>query len=308
MKVIYANKGGGYKGVISAAFGFCLERALEGDRLIHIVDMFSGCSTGSLQAGSLALGIPYSSIFDMYTYKPEEVFVKTTWPWQPKYRKDKVVARFKQGLGTKPDDMHRTLKMLQINAVDSTFGEGNVYFKSWKPKCQMPVSLACQYSFSAPYYFGASVDELNRKVYLDGGTGNSNSTLSECIIEAQKLGWLGKEKVLIINVGTGYTSTGKTFDKAKADATGIAQNIVGVLGFLNMARRQSDMAQILGADMIKAMLPGMFDYVDVDMEIPEELDKMDAIKEASAYHNLGVKLWKSYKDEVMAKLSDAGRI
>jgi hypothetical protein len=307
MKVMLSHEGGGYKGTISALVGYCFEEMLfkYGYSILDLIALLSGCSTGSLQAGGLAAGMKFSKIFGMYVDRPEEIFIKNKYLWQPKYKKEIITNTFSKAIAEIGglDDMQKTKTLLQINAVDKGYNEGNVYFKSWKPKCIKSISYCCQCSFSAPVYFGATIDEEDRKVYLDGGTGNSNCTLLECIIEAKKLGWLGKEKVLIINLGTGNVNLNESFEKVKKDATGIFQNLKAAFGFVGMARRQSKATQLQVAEMTKLQYPELFDYIDIDEKIPKELNVMDGFKFKSEYVKIGYQWWNKYQDEVIQKLN-----
>lgn len=307
MKVIWACEGGGYKGVISSTFGMMFERELRryNRTMLDAVHLFSGCSTGALQVGQLAAGVPYSSILDMYVTRVNELFVTNWQPWKPKYKKDPILTRFRENLRKyqAPDDMQRTKALLQINAVDEGYNEGNVYFKSWKPKCVQPISRCCEYSFSAPYYFGATVETNYGQptVYLDGGTGNGNCTLLECIIEAQKLGWLGKEQVLIINVGTGQRKCAANFATAKSLAEGLFQNFRSVTTYLNLARRQAKATQLAVADMIQTIHPN-FMYIDVDTTIPDDLDEMAKTDATNQYYNIGAQLAQQYIPKILSVL------
>jgi hypothetical protein len=299
-RIIMCWMGGGYKGMLSTTFARRLENYVFEHtgcmRFSEYVDLQSGCSVGSIQAGLFACGVPADVIFDVFSLHAHDVFKRNYLPWKPKYEKkpivnmahDLIVRYNKSG-----DDMQHTQTKLQINAVDVTYEDANVYFKSWKPSCQMPVSLAMQYSFSAAAFFGASVDEVNKKVYVDGGEGNSNCTLTEARIEASKLGWMATDDIYIISVGTGFVPDNLPFPEAKKKADSLLSKVWEVKEFLGMARRQALHMQIYDCIELARTNP-RFTFDHVDIEIPGYLDSMDALDRVRDYIDFGNKMSEEY--------------
>lgn len=281
-KVIITADGGGYMGVISGEFFKALEDR-TGRRIYEIADMLSGTSTGAIQMGCFAAGVPASVVQELYLTKEKTAFTRDYWPWRPKYKKEPLVNLLKNMITHYgKDDMQQCKTKLQINAVDLCGSPSpNTFFKSWKPKCRMPISTAAKYSFSAANYFGSSVDKQNKKIYGDGGTGNANCTLLYAMIEAEKLGWMDTG-VYIISVGTGFSDTAVDF------AEGLTKRgkIWEIRKFMNMARRQSVNMQLkLAQEQCKKNRN--FAFTRVNVEIPEMYQGLDKLKNKMIYKIYG---------------------
>ena len=64
------------------------------------------------------------------------------------------------------------------------------FFKSWEEKDGIiPLRDVIARSFAAPYYFGTLVDETKKNVWMDGGSGESNTPLTIAYAEAINLGY-----------------------------------------------------------------------------------------------------------------------
>lgn len=306
-RIIMCWMGGGYKGMLSTTFARRLEKyVFEHTGLIRFsdyVDMQSGCSVGSIQAGLFACGVPTNFVFDIFATKQYDVFKRNYLPWKPKYEKQPIVdmANYAIKRFGGIDDMQKTKSMLQINAIDLAYDCANVYFKSWKPSCQMRVTQAMQYSFSAAFYFGASVDDKAQKVYADGGEGNSNCTLTEARIEASKLGWLANDETYIVSVGTGSTPHQISYAEAKKKAESLFAKLWETKQFIGMARQQSLHMQVYDCMELERTNPRFsFDHVDID--IPEYLDAMDALDKTREYIDYGHKMADEYVPIVGEKI------
>ncbi len=291
--------GGGYKGMLSTTFARRLEKyVFEHTGLLRFcdyVDMQSGCSVGSIQAGCFACGVPTDFLFDTFATKQYDVFKRNYLPWKPKYEKKPIVdmANYAITRFGGVDDMQKTKSMLQINAVDLAYNKANVYFKSWKPTCKMRVTEAMQYSFSAAFYFGASVVDAVQKVYVDGGEGNSNCTLTEARIEASKLGWLANDETYIVSVGTGAAACEIPFAEAKKKTESFLAKLWETKQFLGMARQQSLHMQIYDCMELARTNP-KFSFDHVDIMLPEFLDAMDALNQTRQYIDLGHRMADEY--------------
>ena len=176
---------------------------------------------------------------------------------------------------------------LQICSVNLCTDD-NVYFKSWKSRwAGLTISEAIQYSFSAAYYFGASVDPKKRAVYADGGEGNANCTLRESMIEAYLLGWR-TEGFYILSVGTGYIDGRMPYAMASK---------MGHFGqtkkYINMARRQALRTQLKEARTVAKINPG-FDFDRVDAMIDEKYDVLDGLAFSGQYTEYGHEMIKEW--------------
>ena len=299
MKFILTLDGGGYMGVLSSTFLNRLENELRTNLNQDIPDTFdliSGTSTGAIQAGCLAVGTPASVIWDIYVNKGVKLFKRNWLPWKPKYDRRPLMDEIRyiiRRFGT--DRMHSAKTKLQINTVNLCHKVSpNTYFKSWKPKCKMRISDAIQYSFSAAYYFGASVDRHLQAVFGDGGEGNANCTIRECLIEASKLGWLYNDHVYIVSVGTGFSTHVVPFEKAKKKA---GSKVWEVKQFINMARRQSVNTQLKSALEISDHFN--MDFTRANIEVPDKLDCMDGLKYTREYVDYGNKMAEEYVPRII---------
>ena len=269
-------------------------------------DLISGCSTGGIEAGCMAMGVPVSVIKDLYVDtehgKGAKLF-KRNWWWPvrgPKYKRyalmDEVTKQCKKYCPN--PTMHNADPKLQIVSVDRCTDD-NVYFKSWKldwrGKLWTPDAIAR--SFAAAQYFGqiSVVDE--QKVYCDGGEGNANCTLQECIVELKKLGWW-KEPCYILSIGTGYIDGRQSYKKASKQG-----NIGQTADFINMARRQSVRTQIRAADADRGV-NRRFDFDRIDVHIDKKYDVLDGLKYTNEYVAYGKKMahrWLVEKGDYLLK-------
>lgn len=256
--------------------------------LVKPFDLVSGCSTGAIIAGCLACGVPISKIKELYVDtehgKGAELFERN-WLWPihgPKFKKGPLMGEITDQCCVAANLRKSTIRMddvltkLQIVAVDRC-SDDNIYFKSWKPKwAQLTVPEAIQRSFSAAAYFGQTNVPKKSVVYADGGQGNANCTLRECMIEAYKLGWRN-EGFYILSVGTGNIDGRIPYKEASKQG-----NIGQTADYINMARRQALRTQINEAETVRQINP-KFDYDRVDIRIDKKYDVLDGLKYTDQY-------------------------
>lgn len=300
MKKILQLDGGGYKGRMTTFFLQALEEKL-GKPLYQVFDLISGTSTGAIIAGCLAAGASASLIHSVYRDEGAKLF-KRNWSFpvwaKTKYDRTALMNRIREIISyTNIDRMSGTKVRLQINAVNLVSDE-NVYFKSWKEEyLGMKISDAIQRSFSAAVYFGSTPVESENAVYADGGEGNSNCTLLECMIESAKLDWR-KDGVFILSVGTGFTDNQETFKEASG------YGLIGQTGeYMNMARRQAMRTQLECAWTEKSINPD-FDFIRVDTEIDKKYDELDGLSYGNQYDMYGRAMVVEFlNDDLLKKLA-----
>ncbi len=168
-------------------------------------------------------------------------------------------------------------------------------FKSWEDKDGgIPVIDATTRSFSATYYFGASIDEQASKIWMDGGMGYNNLPLMKAYIECMRQGWhLNGNTVHILAIGSGRKDETTPFCKAKKN-TILGQTADQLHAFMDVqeggwTRAMSTMEQVNDMKAIAACNPWLtFQFVDW-VSMPKELDKMDNINARFQYYQQGLK-------------------
>jgi hypothetical protein len=286
MKRICQIDGGGLMGIIPITFLAELEARL-GKPLCEVFDLFSGTSTGAIIAGCLAAGAPASEMQKLYVDKGAMLF-KRNWTFpiysNSKYDRGPLMTEIKNVIWRHGADFMASAKTkFQCVAVDLC-QDRNVYFKSWDPEwAQLRMSEAIQRSFSAAAYFGSTPAPAEKAVYADGGEGDANCSLRECIIEAYKLEW-HSEGVYILSCGCGHSKGFDSYEHAAGYGTwGQTKE------FINLARRQAVATQLYEAGVIEVENSSI--KVDrLDLEVQKEHDVLDGLKFTQQYVQYGKKL------------------
>lgn len=199
MKLCLSINGGGIRGVIPASILSSIE-LITGQPAAKTFDLIAGTSTGGIIAIGLGLGIPATTLADLYLERGSDIFSK---PW---WRRLLPLSRARYG-------SEGLRKALKDTFADAKFGDAQTklliptydqklvapyHLKSWDPKDEtifaVDVGLATS---AAPTYFPAS----GMNYYVDGGLVANNPTMN-AFAAALNL-WPG-EQIKVLNLGTGY--------------------------------------------------------------------------------------------------------
>lgn len=292
MHKILQLDGGGAKGVMTSIVLAEIEKTL-GKPICETFDMIVGTSVGSILGGVLAKGNIEASLLNSLMYKSlDEVFKKRflrtiRFIGNGKYDRSPLVDILNRYIGSDVSMSECKTKFL-CTSVSVNDGR-NHYFKSWENKDGKELLVdVINRSYAAPYYFDPIHDYINRTTWLDGGTGNSNCSLDEAIIELYNLGWIN-QKCHILSVGTGYHDTSISFDESRR-----WKNIKSVMFFANpmeggLARLQSTKTKVKMAKEI-AKYNDNFSFQRIDTVIPKDMDGLDLVKYKKDYARIGYKL------------------
>ncbi len=232
--------GGGLCGIIPAQALMEIERqldALTGDPqpLCNRFDLIGGTSTGAILAVGLALGLSAQEMRDFYLNLGPEIFKKDCLlerPWH-KYPSGPIEQCLKDKFGattTLGDGSLRTLVLLvaknatQGNDWFFTNNPGSRFFDYNKKLLLWHIVRA---SSAAPTYFPPhafaipdSTGTPQTYEFIDGGVSSYNNPSFQVFLEATEpdygIGWpRGADKLLLMSLGTGYSSVAIKEGEAK---------------------------------------------------------------------------------------------
>ena len=196
MKRILQLDGGGVKGISTAVVLANIEKELK--KPIHeIFDLIIGTSVGSIIGGILSTGkMPAAFLSSLIYDEVDAVFKpnilrKIRFINMCKYDRKPLMDILNKYVGQYYKMSECKTKFI-CTAVSANDGR-NHYFKSWENEDgKLNLVDAINRSYAAPYYFGVINDPLTETTWLDGGTGNSNCSLDEAIVEVFNNNWLSK--------------------------------------------------------------------------------------------------------------------
>ncbi len=305
MRRILVLKGGGVRGIMQLESLEFLEKFYQ-KPIYEIFDLIVGTSVGSISGGILASGkYTAAKFFDVFLKYIPVIFKKEKriLSLKPLYNRENFYAMWNDlyprpvPIGTEflMKDCKTRFMCTSVNLCDSR----THFFKSWEAKDGQNLLRDCiARSFAAPYYFGAMVDEENKAVWFDGGTGESNTPLHIAYTESINLGWY-REKTEIIVIGTGMVDESMPYEKAKDIGT-----IRQMLAYMNpmrggLARIQSTLNQVEQMKIIAKAEP-LIDFRYYDVEIGPEYDGMDKMEYIHEYRAFGSLIAKKLEDDMNA--------
>jgi hypothetical protein len=293
------HSGGGAKGISTLPLlnKFEIE---SGKKLCDEYDLLIGSSVGSINLSIIATGkLSIKELMGIYPEMLKKVFKPRFGFGFPKYDRKNFINVWNDVIGKnfKFGDVKTKLMISSVDLVTDT----NHFFKSWHDddaECNLLDFVL--YSFSAPIYFGHSVDKKRQCVWSDGGVGYANLPLMECKTQIESFRWYDFEdevddettnKVLIDAVGCLYHKNKDTFKNVSRDRW-----LKQALDFIQpteggLARSQSRMDQVRMMQYISSKNSNIkFRYWDC--EIPEKMDKLDGLKFIDDYKQYGLEMAK----------------
>lgn len=243
-KKLLAIDGGGIRGVLALEILQRIEDLLKAQsgkpdfRLADYFDYISGTSTGGIIAAGLSAGMSVADILKFYREQGEQMFVKANLLRRLRYKfEDEPLAeQLRQVFGsdtTLGSDKLRTLLLLVMRnaTTDSPWPISNNPYAKYNDTARLDCNLEfplwqlVRASTAAPTFFPPEVIVLRNKdktkekefVFVDGGVTMYNNpafqmflmaTLDRYWARKPEARWqVGREKMLIVSVGTG-TSPG----------------------------------------------------------------------------------------------------
>lgn len=289
---ILVLEGGGAKGPFEMGVLEVLEKKADRN-ILEFIDLVVATSVGSVIGSFICTGTKPMSVWSQIIMQELPVFFKRRgWFSLPKYDKNNYTELYERYCkkGMLLSELPIKLMVTSLDRCEPRVH----FFKSWEEKDgQLKVTEAAIRSFSAPYFFGSTVDNTSRKVWMDGGMGTDNLPLIEAFIEALRQGWLNpSDTVNILAVGSGRSDTGLPFEKAKKPGI-IAQTIDQMKAYINireggMARDLSTPEQMSNITAIAEKMPNLtFQGIDW-VGMPKKLDKMDDVRAREIYYKKGL--------------------
>jgi len=269
--------GGGCRGILQME----ILKELEFRGELNDVDLIFGTSVGGINGAMFAVGRSMIDIRNGYKDFVHRVFRKKLLPIPPIYDRQNFISCWNEIIGMK---RFKDVKIpLVLSSIDMVTKRSH-FFKSYTDPYELLLEMVLR-TFSAPYYFGTLTDDVSDRVYGDGGMGEDNLPITESILEAISLGWIGDDIKLTI-VGTGFRNIVEKFNKVKNKST-IAEVMDYISpsngGFARMVSRQKQLGQLVF--LAKSFDNFNFNYYDI--MIPKRLDKMDNIKAYDEYVKYG---------------------
>lgn len=288
MKHIAVLSGGGAKGLIQVSCLATLQSSGKKD-FINGYDLFVGSSAGAINSCILALkSMTPKELLLAYPGMLDTIFHKELFHFVPIYQRNNFQTCWNNHIPilTKFGDCKVKCSISSVDACEDT----THFFKSWEKEDGNLLAMGVvEKSFAAPLYFGQINDYTNQKVWFDGGCGAYNLPIDFAYTEAELLGWIGSEEVVIEAYGTGYSDEPTPFNKASK------QNFLDQLwqfmvpGDGGMARVQSRLDQVRKMAKIASTLKNIhFEYYDI--LIPKKLDQMDDLKHKFEYTEYGYRM------------------
>jgi len=292
MKRVLCLPGGGLLGTITTTMLVNFQKHI-GMSLQKFFNSYHGESTGSLEGSVLAAGGDIQMLQDLYIQNGYHIFTpQHSWltPWNkfkyPLYDRQRVLGPLETSLKSLGVETYGQLKQKFVcGAVNELTKESN-YFKSDDPtlKDERVIDIV-ERSFSALMYFGPTIDNKNKVVYGDNGTGiNNNPTLPAFFENLSAI--MAGEEFEFYCFGTGWTSVVDNFETVSK------WNLINQLWDFylangeTLARVQAQIQAITTMNWIAKNLSNVkFFYYNV--EIPKKLNVMDGRDYIQEYVNYG---------------------
>jgi len=235
---LLAIDGGGLAGLIPAEALILIEQQLDllsngPQPLCKHFDMIAGTSTGAILAAGLALGLRATELRDFYLKFGQEIFTKSWLPlrfWHsyPSGPIEKHLKEVFRGTTLGSDSLQTQILIVAKNATlgNNWFFSNNPANKYFKNNSALPLWQVVRASTAAPTYFPPHTisipDDAGKKQtyeFVDGGISSYNNPALQVFLEATipeyGYGWpVGSDQLLLISLGTGFSSATIEFGKA----------------------------------------------------------------------------------------------
>jgi predicted acylesterase/phospholipase RssA len=282
MKRILVLSGGGVKGLAQARALRILEERIQ-KSVSNLFDLVVGSSVGAILGSVLSTGRVSAFLTEQMMIQTVPILFRRQWfPPIPRYDRTPFRKSWSElGLGAFRMAQCRTRFMCTAVSYEDNLTH---FFKSWHPQEDDLLYSVQLRSWAAPLYFGKVSDRAG--VWGDGGTGLFNCPISHALTQAERLGWLHKEPVHVLHIGTGYNLERR--DRKRAEKLGPFGEI---LNFLQpddggWARYEAAKQAVKDAEARVGFIPG-YSFQNVDLEIPKEMERLDGLKFMDEYLRMG---------------------
>jgi predicted acylesterase/phospholipase RssA len=202
---IVALDGGGMRGVFTASYLAALERSL-GQRVIDIVDLVVGTSTGGIIALGLASGRSAEEMLAFYLDHGERIFSRRRpfpgWLLRPRYSRGPLDETLRRHFGEMK--MNELQKHVCITAHELVTGNTRVLKDDHHPELhwggEQLVWKVAAATAAAPSYF-APMQLGSQDSHVDGGVWSNNPALVG-ITEARRYFGADLDDIRLLSVGT----------------------------------------------------------------------------------------------------------
>lgn len=283
--------GGGVKGIIPTLLLKEIERRADVDHITELFDVMAGTSTGGLIA--LMLNIPVietgkpkytlGDIQHFYEHLAEKVFTRTYYRYwatlggwsSAKYPSDELERQLKHFMkGARLSD---TIKHVVIPAFNMKTRRMK-FFRTIQarkyPAKNFLLRDVARATSAAPSYFEAAqftnIINTAHGVYIDGGIGLNNPTISAMVYAAELYGKKQKFFVLSIGCGTSYDGLSDNIQEMKID--------IEHMGKLDWASHIVDILMDGANDVTHYQLQNYMSptaYVRIQLHLPQDVMEMD---------------------------------
>lgn len=327
-KRILQIDGGGVMGLAPAIVLAELERRLlqkYNKRLYQVFDLIAGTSTGAIQGGAIAAGVPAETIAEMYEKKAPELF-KARSQWNPG---NWLAAKYDRGPFI--EEMERTLDFTGQALAGRRLGDVRTrylatafnlcstrthFLKSWKQKDRNHslIDVIAWSALSAAHFFGKIVspdyqwdyygpdgdprERIAGAVWQDGGQGYHNSTAAHVLHEVFAHRWAEREKVFILSLGCGEQS--RFVSPEQAAEFGYVREIKEYLK--NQARRESIIGNVLAGEYVAAKVPNLT-FHRMSFDVPADRGGLDDLEYLPDLRLHGEALAKRIDDRLLKTLA-----
>ncbi|MHA1648214.1 MAG: patatin-like phospholipase family protein [Promethearchaeota archaeon] len=290
MKRILVLKGGGIRGLLQLDALIQIEEYFH-KKIYEVFDLIVGTSIGAITGGILATGKftakEYSEVYPDIFHK---MFKKKWWRnfFGPIYNRKSFSKLWNEYFDNKPILMRDCKTKFMCTAVNVCDVRTH-FFKSWQEKDGGELlENQIAKSFAAPYYFGQYVDPKTRSVFIDGGSGTTNTPIDYAFTEAVILGWDNK-MVQIVLIGTGRSDLSIPYEKAKKRSS--LKQLYDYIrpGEGGFARIQSTLNKVIRKQIMSNADP-LFDFRYYDKKIPNKMDKVARLKYIPEYQKFRRKI------------------
>lgn len=283
--------GGGVKGIVPTLLLKEIERRADVNHVTELFDVMAGTSTGALIA--IMLNIPVletgkprytlGNIQHFYEHLAEKVFTRSYYRYwttfggwtSAKYSAEELERQLKQFMnGTR---MSQTIKHVLVPAFNLKNRRMKFFRTSQAqkyPEKNFLLRDVARATSAAPSYFEAArftnIVNTSPGIYIDGGIGVNNPTISAMVYAAELYGKKQKFFVLSIGCGTAYDGLSDNVQEMKIN--------IDSMGKIDWASHIVDILMDGANDVTHYQLQNFMSptaYVRIQLHLPEDVMEMD---------------------------------